>query len=143
MIKPPTSARRLRSPDHQRHKPTGPINTVAKTKRRVRKGRVGYSSSASFTRTKVQPQTVATKTRSNSTVSCLRDASIVYPGSLVTCNGNAPWRRGKQPGILTHRNLPHSRAVSYTHLRAHETKANLVCRLLLEKKKTKQKNKYS
>src|SRR5660398_177105 len=27
--------------------------------------------------------------------------------------------------------------VSYTHLRAHETKANLVCRLLLEKKKTK------
>ncbi len=26
-------------------------------------------------------------------------------------------------------------AVSYTHLRAHETLANLVCRLLLEKKK--------
>ena len=26
-------------------------------------------------------------------------------------------------------------AVSYTHLRAHETKANLVCRLLLEQKK--------
>ena len=26
--------------------------------------------------------------------------------------------------------------VSYTHLRAHETKANLVCRLLLEKKNT-------
>ena len=31
-------------------------------------------------------------------------------------------------------------SVSYTHLRAHETKANLVCRLLLEKKKNK-KNK--
>ena len=31
-------------------------------------------------------------------------------------------------------------SVSYTHLRAHETKANLVCRLLLEKKK-KQKTK--
>src|SRR5660397_281643 len=31
--------------------------------------------------------------------------------------------------------------VSYTHLRAHETKANLVCRLLLEKKKQKNKNK--
>ena len=29
--------------------------------------------------------------------------------------------------------------VSYTHLRAHETKANLVCRLLLEKKKKKKK----
>src|SRR5660397_270844 len=32
-------------------------------------------------------------------------------------------------------------SVSYTHLRAHETKANLVCRLLLEKKKKKKKNK--
>src|SRR5660398_49811 len=32
-------------------------------------------------------------------------------------------------------------AVSYTHLRAHETKANLVCRLLLEKKKKKIKQK--
>src|SRR5660397_266439 len=31
--------------------------------------------------------------------------------------------------------------VSYTHLRAHETKANLVCRLLLEKKKKKTKTK--
>src|SRR5665809_161021 len=31
--------------------------------------------------------------------------------------------------------------VSYTHLRAHETKANLVCRLLLEKKKKKKTKK--
>ena len=30
-------------------------------------------------------------------------------------------------------------AVSYTHLRAHETGRNLVCRLLLEKKKKKQR----
>src|SRR5660397_273062 len=30
--------------------------------------------------------------------------------------------------------------LSYTHLRAHETKANLVCRLLLEKKKTKHRH---
>src|SRR5664280_3474738 len=29
--------------------------------------------------------------------------------------------------------------VSYTHLRAHETVLDLVCRLLLEKKKTKKK----
>ena len=35
----------------------------------------------------------------------------------------------------------HTFAVSYTHLRAHETKANLVCRLLLEKKKKNKKNK--
>ena len=32
-------------------------------------------------------------------------------------------------------------AVSYTHLRAHETGRNLVCRLLLEKKKKKKKKK--
>src|SRR5660397_264900 len=36
---------------------------------------------------------------------------------------------------------PASRPVSYTHLRAHETKANLVCRLLLEKKKHTKKKK--
>src|SRR5450756_1363692 len=34
-----------------------------------------------------------------------------------------------------------SDAVSYTHLRAHETRHDLVCRLLLEKKKKKQKKK--
>ena len=33
-------------------------------------------------------------------------------------------------------------AVSYTHLRAHETVLDLVCRLLLEKKKNNKKNKY-
>ena len=31
----------------------------------------------------------------------------------------------------------HSVPVSYTHLRAHETRHDLVCRLLLEKKKKK------
>ena len=31
-------------------------------------------------------------------------------------------------------------AVSYTHLRAHETVLDLVCRLLLEKKKNKKNN---
>src|SRR5660398_136452 len=36
-------------------------------------------------------------------------------------------------GNHDHYHLP--KPVSYTHLRAHETKANLVCRLLLEKKK--------
>ena len=33
--------------------------------------------------------------------------------------------------------------VSYTHLRAHETVLDLVCRLLLEKKKTSKKNTLS
>ena len=34
----------------------------------------------------------------------------------------------------------HLTAVSYTHLRAHETGRNLVCRLLLEKKKKKKQH---
>ena len=33
--------------------------------------------------------------------------------------------------------MPQTKSVSYTHLRAHETGRNLVCRLLLEKKKKK------
>src|SRR5450756_1262296 len=32
-----------------------------------------------------------------------------------------------------------AKSVSYTHLRAHETRHDLVCRLLLEKKKTKKR----
>ena len=36
---------------------------------------------------------------------------------------------------------PSENPVTYTHIRAHETKANLVCRLLLEKKKKKKKQK--
>src|SRR5678809_680925 len=40
----------------------------------------------------------------------------------------ADWRHSTEQ-------LVHSNAVSYTHLRAHETGRNLVCRLLLEKKK--------
>ena len=38
--------------------------------------------------------------------------------------------------ILTVQNVT---AVSYTHLRAHETREDLVCRLLLEKKKEREK----
>ena len=34
-------------------------------------------------------------------------------------------------------------AVSYTHLRAHETVLDLVCRLLLEKKKKKKQKKHT
>ena len=36
-----------------------------------------------------------------------------------------------KPGV----NVDYIQAVSYTHLRAHETPEHLVCRLLLEKKK--------
>ena len=39
-------------------------------------------------------------------------------------------------GALRENLIDTSKAVSYTHLRAHETCADLVCRLLLEKKKS-------
>src|SRR5660397_282068 len=41
--------------------------------------------------------------------------------------------RGYCPPARRHLNAIGRIAVSYTHLRAHETKANIVCRLLLEK----------
>ena len=44
----------------------------------------------------------------------------------------------KQGAILTVQLTEDKSAVSYTHLRAHETVLDLVCRLLLEKKKTKE-----
>ena len=36
--------------------------------------------------------------------------------------------------LIQLKNISHSKPVSYTHLRAHETRHDLVCRLLLEKK---------
>ena len=39
-------------------------------------------------------------------------------------------------GYFSETNLIKAISVSYTHLRAHETPEHLVCRLLLEKKKT-------
>src|SRR5660398_311482 len=48
---------------------------------------------------------------------------------------------GSLPLITINRRVCSCTAVSYTHFRAHETKANLVCRLLLEKKKKRKKKK--
>src|SRR5674476_1581212 len=53
----------------------------------------------------------------------------LYPGTSTTASS----RIGR--GRWTTSFMPSSRSVSYTHLRAHETGRNLVCRLLLEKKK--------
>src|SRR5664279_543941 len=50
--------------------------------------------------------------------------------SRMSLNNYADIVREISPG-----NPNSSRAVSYTHLRAHETDSYLVCRLLLEKKK--------
>ena len=58
--------------------------------------------------------------------------SVKITGKVVDVQGEpvigaTVMEKGTTNGIIT--------AVSYTHLRAHETGRNLVCRLLLEKKK--------
>ena len=53
--------------------------------------------------------------------------------------GSTLWHYGILPTLAIHLagfTLPKVMAVSYTHLRAHETVLDLVCRLLLEKKTT-------
>ena len=64
---------------------------------------------------------------------CIRDRlfGVMKPGATawITEFGEM----GKWPVLSTH--LDHPEPVSYTHLRAHETVLDLVCRLLLEKKK--------
>src|SRR5660397_271979 len=58
-------------------------------------------------------------------------------GSWAVMTPTVASSRGTLPLTDTVMLASSARAVSYTHLRAHETKANLVCRLLLEKKKKK------
>src|SRR5665811_2481951 len=55
------------------------------------------------------------------------DSVAGYQGPLAGVHSALEWVRANRPGI------DHV-AVSYTHLRAHETVLDLVCRLLLEKK---------
>src|SRR5450759_5884691 len=55
-------------------------------------------------------------------------------GERIYSSMIASWR--KQVGVADQTALG-PKTVSYTHLRAHETRHDLVCRLLLEKKKKK------
>src|SRR5678810_1397993 len=72
---------------------------------------------------------------------CIRDSGEIR----FAAHGDANFLAG---GVNTVSNVHRSHQgwqaaipVSYTHLRAHETGRNLVCRLLLEKKKKKKKKK--
>ena len=60
---------------------------------------------------------------------------------LHECEFITPEHSGRE--IYYHFNPKKIQAVSYTHLRAHETVLDLVCRLLLEKKKHKTQNTHS
>ena len=56
-----------------------------------------------------------------------RKAAKILNKAGIEINGSNPWDV----------QIKDKSTVSYTHLRAHETVLDLVCRLLLEKKKTK------
>ena len=70
---------------------------------------------------------------------CIRDRLADAPWSALGVSLVVHPRNPHVP--TTHMNVRWFEAVSYTHLRAHETVLDLVCRLLLEKnKKQKKKN---
>ena len=65
---------------------------------------------------------------------CIRDRSNVI---RITVRSAGPNKAVDLANTLADSYLSDQlEAVSYTHLRAHETVLDLVCRLLLEKKKT-------
>ena len=65
---------------------------------------------------------------------CIRDSAI----GIQACDGAVIAVAGKAGGADQHELAVRlgNDAVSYTHLRAHETVLDIVCRLLLEKNKT-------
>ena len=93
----------------------------------------------SFTISDFTPEVDETNTSPASvTDRVLQKLRVVYPESRtkddLVCDALID---GKPAAI--HKSLQRLETVSYTHLRAHETRGNLVCRLLLEKKKKKKK----
>src|SRR5450756_2648931 len=69
--------------------------------------------------------------------------SDVPPGCPKGIRSDHHWFLETRKGVPTNwagtPDAAHLEPVSYTHLRAHETRHDLVCRLLLEKKKKKKK----
>ena len=62
--------------------------------------------------------------------------SKIYSTDFVLKNINWEIKKGEKVGLVGSNGAG---TVSYTHLRAHETVLDLVCRLLLEKKKRKRR----
>ena len=62
-----------------------------------------------------------------------------HPGVANAMSVKRPTTTRKNRNIMIP--VPRSSSVSYTHLRAHETVLDLVCRLLLETKKNNKKKK--
>src|SRR5450756_2687621 len=66
--------------------------------------------------------------QSNTPLACCGDGKLPREPLIIIRFTNSVF------GLLTFARI---KSVSYTHLRAHETRHDLVCRLLLEKKKKK------
>ena len=67
---------------------------------------------------------------------CIRDS--IMSDNLAYLDGRRNTINMVMRQATNNREADDSGPVSYTHLRAHETVLDLVCRLLLEKKKTSQ-----
>eukprot|EP00657_Telonema_sp_P-1_P002691 TRINITY_DN16228_c0_g1_i1.p1 TRINITY_DN16228_c0_g1~~TRINITY_DN16228_c0_g1_i1.p1 ORF type:complete len:137 (-),score=35.98 TRINITY_DN16228_c0_g1_i1:12-422(-) len=75
--------------------------------------------------------------------SLITNPSVALSAQNIHCEGKGAFTGETSPDMLVDAGIPwtligHSErrhSVSYTHLRAHETVLDLVCRLLLEKKK--------
>ena len=68
---------------------------------------------------------------------CIRDSvELTFESAEAGADDHAELARGAQADAEVCRTC---KPVSYTHLRAHETVLDLVCRLLLETKKNTQK----
>src|SRR5665213_4431536 len=83
----------------------------------------GLGNAWTYSYNSLDEQTCAAAPEAASPCSALSPPSAISAGGTITPPSSVP------PAHVTYT------AVSYTHLRAHETGRNLVCRLLLEKKK--------
>src|SRR5665648_1198299 len=81
-----------------------------------------------------QPKPTAEKARSG-----IAGTVLYFMGSPVAPSLAAAFASRVDIHVLTPLRVVRVQTVSYTHLRAHETRHDLVCRLLLEKKKKKKK----
>eukprot|EP00657_Telonema_sp_P-1_P004154 TRINITY_DN195_c0_g1_i10.p1 TRINITY_DN195_c0_g1~~TRINITY_DN195_c0_g1_i10.p1 ORF type:complete len:109 (-),score=76.81 TRINITY_DN195_c0_g1_i10:37-363(-) len=82
------------------------------------------------------PRSTQSRSSAASDVYKRQGINAEYGGRLAQLGEHLPYKEGVTGSIPV-------TTVSYTHLRAHETVLDLVCRLLLEKKKKKKQIKES
>src|SRR5450756_2868987 len=87
-----------------------------------------------------QRQAVMNELRAKYAHASKKEKSKILDGFVDLTHLNRSYARSvlRAGGVRVKNHIHRPRAVSYTHLRAHETRHDLVCRLLLEKKKKKQ-----